>query len=140
MFPPGGRQYVLIALVALGLAASRPPAKAAQPAEDFRIFFDFGSAKLTDSAKAQVKVLAQSLPPSAWVTLIGHCDSAEPAPDTLSRARAEAVLAELRKAPLRANISLGAIGAGASEPRFKTAQHMRKPQDRYVGVVVELPP
>ena len=140
MFLPGGRRSLLIALVVLGLAASATPhANAAQQAEDFRIFFDFGSAELTDKAKELAKILAQSLPASAWVTLIGHCDSAEPSPDRLSRARAEAVLAELRKMPLRANISLEAIGVGASEPRFKSEPNARDPQDRYVGVVVEIP-
>lgn len=140
MSPRRGGRFALIVLIVLELAGLAPrQAKAAQPAEDFRIFFDFGSAELTDKAKELAKIVAQALPPSAWVTLIGHCEGAEPAPDTLSRARAEAVLAELRKAKLPAKVTLDAIGVGANEPRFKTEPTARDPQSRYVGIVVEIP-
>ena len=140
MPPRRGRRFALIALIVFGFAGLAPRhAQAAQPAEDFRIFFDFGSAELTAKARELVKIVAQALPPSAWVTLIGHCEGAEPAPDRLSRVRAEAVLAELRKAKLPANVTLDAIGAGANEPRFKAEPTARDPQNRYVGIVVEIP-
>ena len=89
MPPRRGRRFALIALIVFGFAGLAPRhAQAAQPAEDFRIFFDFGSAELTAKARELVKIVAQALPPSAWVTLVGHCEGAEPAPDRLSRARA----------------------------------------------------
>jgi hypothetical protein len=34
---------------------------------------------------------------------------------------------------------LDAIGAGANEPRFKAEPTARDPQNRYVGIVVEIP-
>ena len=140
MPPRRGRRFVLIALIVFGFAGLAPRhAQAAQPAEDFRIFFDFGSAELTAKARELVKIVAQALPPSTWVTLIGDCEGAEPAPDRLSRARAEAVLAELRRATLPANVTLDAVGAGANEPRFKAEPTARDPQSRYVGIVVEIP-
>jgi OmpA-OmpF porin, OOP family len=116
-----------------------PPPAAAQP-EDFLVFFDFDSAKLTPEALSIIKSASEAAKKGhyARIKLTGHADRAGPANYNfgLSRRRADAVKAEL--------VRLGVSGSeitteakGETEPLVPTADGVPEPQNRRVEILMK---
>jgi OmpA-OmpF porin, OOP family len=127
------------ALAELGAAQTAAAPPAAAPVEEFLVFFDFNSARLTPEAHEIVRsaaaVATRGGNPS--LVLVGHADRAGP-PDynlALSRERADSVKAALvRLGVPGSNIQVEA--KGESDPLIPTADGVAEPQNRRVQITV----
>ncbi|MBM3558339.1 MAG: OmpA family protein [Alphaproteobacteria bacterium] len=129
---------------ALRPAAPQPATRAAAPAattpaRTFLVFFDWDSARLTESARSVVATAARNVGQLGRVTVVttGHADRSGPDAYNLnlSRQRAEAVKAEM----VRLGIPAGDIGVsarGEAETLVPTDDGVREPQNRRVQIVL----
>ena len=121
-------------------APAAAPAAAPAPARSYLVFFDWDKADL--SARAQ-QIIAEAARNATRVTttridVAGHADKTGAAPynQTLSRARANAVAAELvRLGVAQSTISITAFGD--TRPLVATAADVREPQNRRVEIVLK---
>jgi OmpA-OmpF porin, OOP family len=104
-----------------------------------RVAFESGSARLTTESQQQVKNIATVLRtyPKATVVVGGHTDNAgsEPANLALSRARAETIAAELRKAGVAAD-RIRVEAYGSEKPVADNATEEGRAQNRRVTLDV----
>jgi OmpA-OmpF porin, OOP family len=121
------------------MAKPAPPPAAPQP-EDFLVFFDFDSSKLTPEALGILKSAAAAAKKGHYtrIKLTGHADRAGPADYNfgLSRRRADAVKAEM----LRLGVSEAEItteAKGETEPLVPTADGVPEPQNRRVEILMK---
>jgi len=121
------------------VATQAAPA-AAPPAEQFLVFFDFDSAKLTPEAVDIVKTAADTAKKrsGARMMLIGHADRAGSADYNLalSGRRADSVKAELVNLGLSSD-AISTEAKGEAEPLVPTADGVAEPQNRRVEIVLE---
>jgi OmpA-OmpF porin, OOP family len=110
--------------------------QAQSKADGFNIFFDFGVSELTDSAKRLLDTLTEAILPSARVTILGNCDSAEAEPEKLGFARANAVLTHLLRHKSMAKVRFNVVNEGATKPMVQTPPNTREPRNRRVEIVV----
>lgn len=125
--------------VAQPTPAPAPPPAAPQP-EDFIVFFDFDSSKLTPEALSILKSASDAAKKGNFtrITLTGHADRAGP-PDYnfgLSRRRADAVKAELVRLGV-ASAEITTEAKGESEPLVPTADGVPEPQNRRVEILMK---
>ncbi|MDB5693416.1 MAG: flagellar motor protein MotB [Alphaproteobacteria bacterium] len=110
--------------------------------EPFILFFDWDSAAITRQAAAILDNVANVLAtiPACPILITGNADRSGPADYnmTMSRRRAEAVRAYLRRHGVRAKIDLGAFGE--THPLVETADGVREPQNRWADVTIGLNP
>jgi outer membrane protein OmpA-like peptidoglycan-associated protein len=122
----------------------KPMAKPAPPPppqpEDFLVFFDFDSSKLTPEALNIVKSAAAAAKKGnfARITLTGHADRAGPIDYNfdLSRRRADAVKAELVRLGVSAT-EIATEAKGETEPLVPTADGVPEPQNRRVEILMK---
>jgi OmpA-OmpF porin, OOP family len=112
------------------------PVSAQSDPENFNIFFDFGKSDLTDPAKQLLDIIAKTVSPTARVTISGNCDTAEPEPEKLGFARANAVLTQLLRHKSMARVRFHVVNEGASKPMIETPPNTREPRNRRVVVIV----
>ena len=121
------------------VATQAAPA-AAPKAEQYLVFFDFDSAKLTPEAIDIVKSAADTAKKesSPDIMLIGHADRAGSADYNLalSGRRADAVKAELVDLGLSPN-AITTEAKGEAEPLVPTADGVAEPQNRRVEILVQ---
>jgi OmpA-OmpF porin, OOP family len=126
----------LDALAATKTAA--PPAAA--PTEEFLVFFDFNSARLTPEALDIVRSAAAVATKggNSHLVLVGHADRAGPADYNLalSRERAQSVKAALIRMDVPAD-RIQVEAKGESEPLIPTADGVAEPQNRRVQITVK---
>lgn len=123
-------------------ALQPPPPVAAAPApltRSFIIYFDINSASLTARARELVGEAAQAARAggTARLEVNGHTDrSGTPAANrALSRRRAEAVAAELRRQGIRRE-DIAITAFGESQPAVPTRDGVREPQNRRVEIII----
>jgi outer membrane protein OmpA-like peptidoglycan-associated protein len=121
------------------VATKAAPVPAAQ-VEQYLVFFDFDSAKLTPEAIDNVKTAADTAKnrSGARIKLIGHADRVG-SPDynlVLSGRRADAVKAELLGMGLSAD-AISTEAKGEAEPLVPTADGVAEPQNRRVEIVIQ---
>jgi OOP family OmpA-OmpF porin len=104
--------------------------------EGFNIFFDFGESELNDSARQLVDTISEAILPTAHVTIAGNCDSAEPEPEKLGVARANAVLTHFLRHKSMSKVRFNVINDGVSKPIVQTPPNTREPRNRRVVVTV----
>jgi OmpA-OmpF porin, OOP family len=116
------------------------PVPAAPQPEDFLVFFDFDSSKLTPEALGILKSAAEAAKKGHYtrIKLTGHADRAGPANYNfdLSRRRADAVKAEM----IRLGVSSAEItteAKGETEPLVPTADGVPEPQNRRVEILMK---
>lgn len=82
-------------MVVISLAAT---ARAAEMR--YAVYFEQSKVQITDAAREVIKFVAQDVAAKGArrVILVGHADTADMAPQVLSRYRAEGVATELRRA------------------------------------------
>lgn len=116
------------------------PAPAPQVARKFLVFFDFDSAKLTDSARAIIEAAynASQQVSIAMIEATGHADraGADNYNLTLSERRAAAVKAELVRLGVAAG-EVASLGKGEREPLRQTDDGVREPQNRRVEITLK---
>jgi len=120
-------------------APAPTPAPAAPKEEEFIVFFDFDSSKLTPEALSILKSAADSAKKGHYtrIVLTGHADRAGPTDYNfaLSRRRADAVQAEL----VRLGVSSGVMtveAKGETEPLVPTADGVPEAQNRRVEILM----
>ncbi len=111
------RALVLAAMIAASLVG---PARAAEV--HYAVYFEQSTVQLTDAAREVVTYAAQDIAAKGarQVVVVGHADTADMAPQVLSRYRAEGVAAELRRAGVPANIAIDVSGVGSQQPAVVT--------------------
>lgn len=106
------------------------------------VFFDTDSSVIDGQGAERLDsfVSNYSAPPHCHVLVEGHADRAGSAHYNLllSRRRADAVAAYLRRKGLTAPLAINSYGE--SRPLVETADGVAEPQNRYVAVVVVDPP
>ncbi len=104
--------------------------------ERFRIFFDQKSAALTDSARETVAYVAKDIRDKGVrrVVLVGHADTADMAPMALSRFRAQAVAAQLRRGGVPESVTISVSGVGAEKLAVRTGPNVHEPYNRVVVI------
>ena len=116
-----------------------PVPQAPQP-EEFLVFFDFDSSKLTPEALGILKSAADAAKKGnfARIVLTGHADRAGPTDYNfgLSRRRADAVKAELVRLGLSAT-EISTEAKGETEPLVPTADGVPEPQNRRVEILMK---
>lgn len=122
-----------VGLIGLSLFISNRAVAQSQP---ISVFFDFGRSDLNSSAKQIVAVVKDVLKPGVQITIAGHCDTAEAAPDKLSQARALAVAKAFVDIGLPIGAQLTIVGKGATELRKQTATKVREPVNRYAAITI----
>lgn len=125
----------------IGAAAAFALPAEAQPKDErkddaFLIFFDYGRSDLTEPGRKLAEALADAIPEHARVTITGHCDSAEPNPEKLGFARANAVLTQFLRNPRMAKVRFNVLNDGAARPLVQTPPNTREPQNRRVEIVL----
>ncbi|MBL8780229.1 MAG: OmpA family protein [Alphaproteobacteria bacterium] len=124
-------QRAVVVAAALFLCAG---ASAAQ--ERFRIFFDQKSAALTNAAREVIEYAVKDIRQKGvrHVVLVGHADTADMAPMALSRFRAQAVAAALRRGGVPESVTIAVSGVGAEKPVVPTGPDVREPYNRVVVI------
>jgi outer membrane protein OmpA-like peptidoglycan-associated protein len=121
-------------------ARSLPP-NAPMP-EPFLVFFDWDSVAITSQAASVLDHSASLLAaiPACPVVVAGHADMSGPAGYNmaLSRRRAEAVRAYLRRHGVGANVAIMAFGE--TRPLVQARDGVREPRNRYVAISIGLNP
>lgn len=130
------RRTVLVWATAVGAFVISPPAGAQRSGEEVLIFFDYGQSALTEMAGKIVDAAANAILQNARVNIIGHCDSAEPTPEKLGFARANAVLTQLLRHSRMSKVRFNVLNEGSSKPLLRMPPNTREPQNRRVEIVV----
>jgi OOP family OmpA-OmpF porin len=122
-------------------AAPKPmPAPPPPQPEEFLVFFDFDSSKLTKEAMDIVKSAAAAAKKGnyARIVLTGHADRAGPVDYNfgLSQRRANAVKAELVRLGVSAT-EITTEAKGETEPLVPTADGVPEPQNRRVEILMK---
>jgi outer membrane protein OmpA-like peptidoglycan-associated protein len=122
-------------------AAPKPvPAAPAPQPEEFLVFFDFDSSRLTTEAADIVRSAANAAKQGnyARIVLTGHADRAGPVDYNfgLSRRRADAVKAELVRLGVPAT-EITTEAKGETEPLVPTADGVPEPQNRRVEILMQ---
>jgi OmpA-OmpF porin, OOP family len=131
------RRTVLAWAAAASASLATPSADAQRIGDEVLIFFDYGQSTLTDMASKLVDAAANAILQNARVSIIGHCDSAEPAPEKLGFARANAVLTQLLRHSRMARVRFNVLNEGASKPLLRMPPNTREPQNRRVEIRLE---
>ena len=130
------RRYLFAALAVLILLPAAAGTAGAE-ARPILIFFDWQRTVVTPQARKTLALVKGTIGPSSRVTITGHCDTSEPNPDRLSRARA----LEIQKVLVGMGVAPGAtftvVGLGATEPREPTGPDTREPRNRRAEITVE---
>ena len=105
-------------------------------ARRYMIFFDYQVPNMTRAAQlvAELALLKAIASGATEIQIVGHADTAERGPLTLSFARAKAVRDYLVQDGLPASVHVRMSGAGTTDPLVATGPHTREPQDRFVVV------
>ena len=121
------------------VAAPTPPAPAAQPRQNFIVFFDFDRSNITADAQRVITDAASAAKSGnvARIQLTGHTDrsGSDQYNMALSLRRGEAVKQALIRQGIPA-ASIAIIGRGESQPLVPTADGVREPQNRRVEIVL----
>jgi outer membrane protein OmpA-like peptidoglycan-associated protein len=125
-------------LIAAAMLVQAHPAAAQSNAETFNVFFDFGKGEVAADAKKLLDRIVEIIPPTARVTLSGHCDSAELEPEKLGFTRANAVLTHLLRHQSMSKVRFNVVNEGASKPLVQAPPRTREPRNRRVEVSIEL--
>jgi OOP family OmpA-OmpF porin len=122
---------VAIAAVALALSAAVSAAE-----ERFTVFFGQSSAELTGAMHEIVDFAAKDIREKGvrHVAVVGHADTADMAPMALSRVRAQAVAAALRRAGVPESVTIVVTGVGAEKLAVQTGPDVREPYNRVVVI------
>jgi outer membrane protein OmpA-like peptidoglycan-associated protein len=104
--------------------------------ERFKIYFDQSSANLTNASREVIGFAVKDIREKGarYVAIVGHSDTADMAPLALSRFRAQAVAAELRRLGLPASVTIAVSGVGAEKLAVATGPDVHEPYNR-VAVV-----
>jgi len=130
--------FAALILAAIGIASS---AAANDPFERKpwvrnTIYFDRDTVELGIVPREIINDLGEEAV-KAGVTkiiLVGHCDTADKAPNLLSRYRAKAVADMFRAKGLPATIAIEYSGVGTGQPKVKTGPNVREPYNRRVTI------
>jgi len=112
-------------------------AGAARAAEiRYTVYFGQSTVQLTDAAREVVTFVAQDIAAKGArrVIVVGHADTADMAPQVLSRYRAEGVVAELRRAGVPVYVAIDVSGVGSKLPAVLTVVDVREPLNRRVTI------
>ena len=130
------RSRAFAVVAGLILAAGMGSAAAAK---SFSVFFDRQSSVVSPTDKKILAFVKDAIAPNGRVTMAGHCDASESAPDTLSLSLSRAL--EIKKVLVTLGVPSGAaltiVGRGAGTPRIPTAAKVAEPQNRRVEITVE---
>jgi outer membrane protein OmpA-like peptidoglycan-associated protein len=121
-------------ILAAGLFLCAAAATAAEAR--FTLFFDQRSASLTEAAREVVAYAAKDIRDKGvrHVAIVGHADTADLAPIALSRFRAQAVAAELRRVGVPESVTFAVSGVGAEQLAVPTGPDVREPLNRIVAI------
>lgn len=127
------------ALAGLAAVKTAAPTPQAPPAEEFLVFFNLNSARLSPQALDIVESAANFVTKrgNARLILVGHADRTGPADYNLTLSRERAVSVET--AMVRMGVPADSIqveAKGESEPLIPTADGVEEPQNRRVEIVV----
>lgn len=102
----------------------------------YAVYFEQSKVQITDAAREVIKFVAQDVAAKGArrVILVGHADTADMAPQVLSRYRAEGVAAELRRAGVPATVAIDVSGVGSQQPAVVTGVDVREPLNRRVTI------
>jgi OOP family OmpA-OmpF porin len=131
-----GRRTVLVLAAAAGASLVAAPAGAQRIGDGVLVFFDYGQSALTEAASKLVDAAANAIPQNARVNIVGHCDSAEPEPEKLGFARANAVLTQLLRHSRMARVRFNVMNEGTSKPLLRMPPNTKEPQNRRVEIIV----
>jgi OmpA-OmpF porin, OOP family len=125
---------LLFAMLSILLSAA--PAQALSP---YAIFFEPGSARLTDQARAILNnaVIGMNLMAARKIEIIGGADRTGSVADNLalSRRRAEVIRDALRERGISSAVKIEIVAAGESQPIVDTEDGVAEAQNRY-GLIV----
>jgi OOP family OmpA-OmpF porin len=123
-------QRAVVVAAALFLCA------AASAAERFKVFFGQSSADLTDASREIVGFAVKDIREKGarHVVVVGHADTADMAPMALSRIRAQAVAAQLRRGGVPESVTIAVSGVGAENLAVPTGPDVREPYNRVVVI------
>lgn len=124
-------QAIGVAAMASGLIGSAQAAP-----EPYHIFFNYGAPEPPISAKPLVDAILSIIKKNSRVTIMGHCDTSEPNPNTLGMARAVAVLKVLSESNLPAGVQMTVLSKAATDPKVKTGANVKEPQNRRVAIII----
>lgn len=116
-----------IAAVTLTLCAA-----AAAAEERFKVYFGQNSAEITNVMREMLAFAAKDVREKGvrQVSIVGHADTADMAPMALSRFRAQAVAAELRRSGAPENVTITVSGVGAEKLAVPTGPDVHEPYNR----------
>jgi outer membrane protein OmpA-like peptidoglycan-associated protein len=135
----------LIALASMGEANAAAQQSASEP-EQFVLYFDFASAKLSSIARPVVADAAAAIKRTetsghlSHVKVIGYADTvgSTEGQDRLSIRRADAVRDELIRNGIEAEV-IKTEGRGKMEPAVLTGDQIKNPRNRRVRIVIFRP-
>lgn len=123
-------------------AVSRAEPVQPQAPRDYRVFFDWDSAEVTEGAAEVLRQAAESAKESQLtvIRIVGHADRSGPTDYNrdLSMKRANAVAQYLARYGIPTN-QVAVVGQGESDPLVATEDGVREPQNRRVQIVMGSP-
>jgi len=124
-------QRAVVVAAALFLCAAASAAEAR-----FTIYFGQSSADLTESSREIVGFAVKDIREKGarHVVVVGHADTADMAPMALSRFRAQAVAAQLRRGGLPESVTIAVSAVGAEKLAVPTGPDVREPYNRVVVI------
>lgn len=123
---------VLLVTTVLAQGAGYP----ARAEEHISIYFDWGKTELGPNAKKLVGLVKQMIETTSRVSVVGHCDTSEEAPDRLSLARATVVQKALLAAGVPPTVPIAVSGKGARELSVPTGPGVHEAHNRYAAITI----